>query len=109
EPDESDTEPGRVRAEVVEEPAPRHPTEAAHLPDDGAGIGRQAGELLGHGPMIARSAGTALERHLVADLDRVTARQLIENGTRRACHGAARRHSQLEAEDGGPPSRQERG
>ena len=39
-----------MRSQVAEQPAPRHAPEAADLADDGARVGRDAGELLGHGP-----------------------------------------------------------
>ena len=65
EPDEADDRtsptsaiPNRrqVRSQVVEQAAPRHAAEAADLADDGARVGRHAGELLGHAPMMAPTA-----------------------------------------------------
>ena len=44
-----------VRAEVAEQAPPRHAAEAADLADDGTGVGRDTGELLGHAPMMSRS------------------------------------------------------
>ena len=49
EPDEGDRERPQVRAQVAEQARPRDAAEAADLADDGAGVGRDAGELLGHG------------------------------------------------------------
>ncbi len=48
EPDQRDRERPPVRAEIAEQPPPRHAAEAADLAHDGAGIGRDARELLGH-------------------------------------------------------------
>ena len=47
--DQRDRERPPVRPQVAEQPAPRHATEAAHLANDGAGVRRDARELLGHG------------------------------------------------------------
>ena len=62
EPDHGDAEPPRVRAEVAEQASPRHAAEAADLADDGAGIGRDTGELLGHAAMMSPTPKAAWRR-----------------------------------------------
>ncbi len=54
---ERDGEGPPVRPEVAEQPGPGHAPEAAHLADDGPGVGRDARELLAHGAMMSRPPG----------------------------------------------------
>ena len=52
----------QVRAQVPEQPRPRDAAEPADLPDHGAGVGRNAGELSGHCPMMARRPDPGWQR-----------------------------------------------
>ena len=49
EADERERERPPMRPQVGEQPRPRNAPEAAHLTDDGPGVRRDPGELLGHG------------------------------------------------------------